>query len=55
MEIIAAVLVTVLAGFAGEGLLGDMLNWPGAGSVVAVAVMGAFILYALRRSRNREG
>lgn len=43
MEILAAV-VTIIAGFLGAGLLGLTLNWPNAGAVVAIAVMGAFIL-----------
>lgn len=43
MEIIAAV-VTIIAGFLGAGILGLTLNWPDAGAVIAIAVMGAFIL-----------
>ena len=35
-----AVVVTIVAGFLGAGLLGNWLNWPDAGAVVAVAVMG---------------
>lgn len=47
MEAIACI-VTILAGFFGAGLLGNWLNWPDAGAVVAIAVMGAFILWAVR-------
>ena len=43
MEIIAA-LVTIIAGFLGDSLLGTRLNWPGAGAIIAIAVMGMFIL-----------
>lgn len=47
MEIIACI-VTILAGFLGASLLGEWLNWPEGGTVIAIAVMGAFILWALR-------
>lgn len=43
MEIIAGI-VTIVAGYFGAGVLGLTLNWPDAGAVVAVAVMGVFIL-----------
>lgn len=43
MEIIAAI-VTIVSGYFGAGVLGLTLNWPDAGAVVAIAVMGVFIL-----------
>lgn len=44
--IIAAVICTIFAGFLGAGILGNLLNWPDAGAVCAIATMGSFILYA---------
>ena len=41
--------VTVIAGYFGAALLGDTMNWPDAGAIVAIATMGAFILHELRR------
>ena len=45
-EIIGAVICTIFAGFLGSGILGNLLNWPDAGAVCAIATMGAFILHA---------
>ena len=53
MEILAF-LVTIVAGYLGAALLGAAMNWPDAGAVVAVAVMGCFILRELRRHRNNQ-
>lgn len=46
MEIISVV-VTLGAGFLSALFLGTYMNWPEGGSVVAIAVMGAFILRKL--------
>lgn len=43
MEIVVA-LITIVAGYLGGAFIGTPMNWPDAGAVVAVAVMGAFIL-----------
>lgn len=51
MEIVAF-LVTIAAGYLGSALLGANMNWPDAGAIVAVAVMGCFILRELRRRRS---
>ena len=50
MSIILMVVLTVLSGYLGAGILGSYLNWPDAGSVTSVAVMGAFILWELRKT-----
>ena len=52
MEIIAAI-VTIIAGFLGASILGLALNWPDAGAVVAIAVMGAFILKKIDRLKKQ--
>jgi hypothetical protein len=51
MEIIAAI-ATIIAGFLGASILGLALNWPDAGAVVAIAVMGAFILKKIDRLKK---
>lgn len=48
MEWIAAI-VTFIAGYLGSALLGATLNWPDAGAITAIAVMGAFILRSLKK------
>lgn len=49
MEIIA-VIVTIIAGYLGTALLGSAMNWPDAGAIVAIAVMGFFILRKLNKN-----
>lgn len=44
--IIGAFIITIFAGYFGAGILGNLLNWPDAGAVCAIATMGAFILSA---------
>ena len=53
MEIIAFI-VTVIAGYLAAATLGTSWNWPDAGAVFAVAVMGAFILWAVRHPKKEE-
>lgn len=49
MEIIA-VIVTIIVGYLGSALLGNAMNWPDAGAVVAITVMGFFILRKLDKN-----
>lgn len=53
--IILAFIVTVIAGFLSSGFLGSQMNWPDAGAIVAIAVMGSFILWTLRHPRDGGG
>ncbi len=46
MEFIAAV-ITIVAGYFGAGLIGLPFNWPEAGTVTAIAVMGGFIIHKI--------
>ena len=46
LTIIGAFLSTIFAGYLGAGIFGNLLNWPDAGAVCAIATMGAFILSA---------
>ena len=52
MEVLAFI-GTVLAGFFGASIFGNLLNWPDAGAVFAIATMGTFILRAIRNSREK--
>lgn len=49
-----AAILTIFAGYLGDAILGDLLNWPGAGAITAVAVMGGFILQALGRGKETK-
>ena len=49
MEIIA-VIITIIVGYLGSALLGNAMNWPDAGAIVAIAVMGFFILRKLDKN-----
>lgn len=51
MEIIA-VLATLILGVLIEATIGVRFNMPGIGSMVAVAIMGAFILWAVRHGKK---
>lgn len=53
MEIIMA-LITFIAGNLGSGLLGSSMDWPDAGAIVAISVMGAFILRRLKQNNKKE-
>ena len=53
-DIIFAFICTVLAGFFAASTLGTVLNWPDAGAVFSVAVMGCFILRAVYQKRGAE-
>lgn len=48
MEIIAGI-VTIILGYLGAGFLGLTFNWPDAGAVVAIAVMGGIILHKMNQ------
>ena len=52
--VIFAVIITIVAGYFGAALLGLTLNWPDAGAVVAIAVMGGIILYMMNQNRKDE-
>ena len=47
-------IITIVAGYSGAAILGLTLNWPDAGAIVAIAVMGAMILYKLEQIGNDE-
>jgi hypothetical protein len=46
LTIVGTVICTLLAGLMGSAILGNLLNWPDAGAICAIATMGAFILDA---------
>ena len=50
--IAAAFFLTILGGLLGAGYLGSLLNWPDAGAVVAIAIMGSFILWEIRKKSH---
>jgi hypothetical protein len=52
MEIIAIVL-TLLAGFGGSFVFGNLLDLWELGSIFSVATMGGFILWAVRHPKNK--
>jgi hypothetical protein len=55
LEIIGAVICTIFAGFLGSGILGNLLNWPDAGAICAIATMGAFILHiCMNRTKSQS-
>ena len=51
--LIAAFVATVVAGYLGSAIFYSW-NWPEAGPVFSIAVMGCFILYALRHPKEKE-
>ena len=55
LEIIGAVICTIFAGFLGSGILGNLLNWPDAGAICAIATMGAFIIHTCMAKNKAQG
>ena len=53
LEFIAA-MGTIIAGYLGAAILAETMNWPDGGSVIAIAVMGAFILRRLDHNGSDE-
>ena len=49
-----AAIVTVIVGYLGAAILAETINWPDGGSVIAIAVMGAFILRRLDHNGSDE-
>lgn len=41
--------VTIFVGFFGTGIFGNLLNWPDAGAVFAIAAVGAFLMREVRK------
>lgn len=51
MEIIAFA-VTIIAGYLGAAIVGSAMNWPDAGAITAIAVMGVFIMRSIRHKEK---
>ena len=51
---IFAFFVTIFVGLYATSIFGSWINWPEAGPVLAIATMGAFILWVLR-DKKRDG
>lgn len=49
-ELVGAFILTVFVGYVGTVLLNAAIHWPDGGIIVAIAVMGCFILEKLQRS-----
>lgn len=54
MNVIMIAVCTILAGFLGAAFLGGLVNWPDAGAVTAIAVMGAFIIWEMRKNARKK-
>lgn len=42
-------IITFVAGYLGASIMGAPMNWPDAGAIVAIAVMGFFILKEMKK------
>lgn len=54
---IVAVIVIIVVSFLGSwiiGIIGASMNCPDAGAIFAVAIMGAFILRAVRHPKDKQ-
>lgn len=47
---ILAVAATIILGYLGTVFGNDLMNWPQAGPIAAIATMGAFLLAALKKN-----
>ena len=50
---LTAFIVTVVVGFLADSFLGNLLNWPDAGAIFAIATMGVFLLLANRKKDDK--
>ena len=48
-----AIFATLILSYLGGATIGIWMNWPDFSSVVAVMVMGSFILYELRKPKEK--
>ena len=51
---IFAFFLTIFVGFFATGIFGSWLNWPDAGAVFAIATMGAFLMWEVRKLTREE-
>lgn len=54
MGVLLSMILTVVGGFLAAATVGSAMNWPDAGSVFAVAIMGACILLQLKKKDETE-
>ena len=52
-NIIIAVIATILVGFVSSSIFAGWINAPELGVIVAIATMGAFILWAIYHPKNK--
>ncbi len=50
---VTAFIVTVVVGFIADNFF-TLLNWPNAGSIFAVATMGAFLLWQIQQKNKPD-
>ena len=53
MKKAAAAVVTFVVGYLGSAFFAEWMNWPQAGPVLAIAVMGVYILDAVEKRNDR--
>lgn len=54
MNVAKVIVVTIIAGYLGTCTLGNMLNWPDAGAIVSVCVMGGFLLRKMQQNKDNN-
>lgn len=47
-------IITVIVGYLGAGIFGNLLNWPDAGAVFAIATVGAVLLWTIRHHKEEK-
>ena len=52
MIIILAIIATVIIGYLGSVFGHEMMNFPELGAISAIATMGGFILYAVKKNNK---
>lgn len=50
---IKAAIITFIIAILADMIFISLLNWPGIGAIVAICIMGAFILYEIRRPGDK--
>ena len=51
---VLALFFTVLVGYLADAVVGSLLNWPCAGAIFAIAVMGLFLLNELENLKEKK-
>ncbi|MCI8331583.1 MAG: hypothetical protein HFE78_01975 [Clostridiales bacterium] len=51
---LSSAIITIFLSFVAEAYIGGSMNWPGVGSIFAVAIMGFFIIWSNQTDNDKN-